>query len=74
MMTLAQRRVYDVLSDVPLTPAQVKRHLPGRVPVATVRSLLAQLQALDLAQTAEHRYTPGKPTNQRGTDHDVPRL
>lgn len=59
MLTIAQRRVYDVLSDVPLTPAQVKRHLQGRVPVATVRVLLAQLQALDLAQTAEHHCTPG---------------
>lgn len=57
--TIAQRLILDTLTEVPQTPAQIKRRRPGSVPVATVRRLLGELQALGLARTATSASSPG---------------
>lgn len=54
-LPLAHRRVFDALAeaDRPMTPADLKRALPGAVPVATLRSVLGRLFAADLVEAAE---------------------
>jgi len=58
-MTHAQRRVFSVLTATPQTPAEIKRRLPGRVPVATIRRLLVELERDNDAARAIHDKHPG---------------
>jgi DNA-binding IclR family transcriptional regulator len=59
MITLAQQRILDVLTfGTPKTPAEIKRALPGRVPVSTIRRLLVELQAAGYVMTMTHDTHP----------------
>lgn len=57
--TIAQRRILSAVMTYPQTPAEIKRLLPGAVPVATIRTVLGQLQDMGLVTTGHNPHHPG---------------
>lgn len=58
-LTLAQQKVLDVLTfGTPKTPAEIKRALPGQVPVAVIRRILIELQAAGFTMVMTHDTHP----------------
>ncbi len=59
-LTIPQRLVYDILDQHgPMTPAQIKKYLPGRTPVDTIRGILYSLSTLHL--TKSYAGSPAHP-------------